>query len=69
MLPYGDRVSLRRTVGFGDIVPEHPKFFMASSVYIFFGLSLVSMVINVFAELLQSTLEEARATVGIVEDY
>ena len=56
-------------MGFGDIVPEHPKFFMASSVYIFFGLSLVSMVINVFAELLHSTLEEARATVGIVEDY
>ncbi|KAI0227336.1 TWiK family of potassium channels protein 18 [Lamellibrachia satsuma] len=56
------------TVGFGDIVPEHPKYFMASSVYLFFGLALVSMVINVFAELLQATLEEARATVGIMTD-
>ena len=41
---------------------------MASSVYVFFGLSLVSMVINVFAEMLQTTLEEARATVGIATE-
>jgi len=35
------------TIGFGDVVPDHPKYFMASSVYMVVGLSLLAMIINV----------------------
>lgn len=38
------------TIGFGDILPAHQKFFVVSSVYMFVGLSLVSMCINVAIE-------------------
>ena len=47
------------TIGFGDIVPHHPKFFIASSVYMLFGLSLVAMVINVVMENLNATINKA----------
>ncbi|ESO07020.1 hypothetical protein HELRODRAFT_76875 [Helobdella robusta] len=32
------------TIGFGDVTPDHPKFFLASFVYILMGLSLIAMV-------------------------
>jgi len=35
------------TIGFGDVVPDHPKYFIASSVYVLVGLALLAMIINV----------------------
>ncbi|KAI0207252.1 TWiK family of potassium channels protein 18, partial [Lamellibrachia satsuma] len=32
------------TIGFGDVLPDHPKRFMAAFVYLLFGLSLVAML-------------------------
>ena len=46
------------TIGFGDLVPEHPKFFLISSIYILFGLALVAMVINVLIEFFTETIEQ-----------
>ena len=45
------------TIGFGDLVPQHPKFFLLSSIYILFGLALVAMVITVLMEFFDETLE------------
>ena len=47
------------TIGFGDVLPEHPKYFMASSIYVLLGLSLVAMVINVVMEVVSSTIQTA----------
>lgn len=44
-------------IGFGDIVPAHPKFFLASSAYLLFGLALVAMVINVIMEAINKAAE------------
>lgn len=52
------------TIGFGDLVPEHPKYFLASSVYILLGLSLVAMVINVIMEFFNDTFHKAKQKVG-----
>ena len=52
------------TIGFGDIIPDHPKFFMASSFYILFGLALIAMVINVVMETVNSTIDYAKDKVG-----
>lgn len=38
------------TIGFGDITPAHTKFFIVSSIYVFIGLALVSMCINVLID-------------------
>ncbi|KAK3590222.1 hypothetical protein CHS0354_041286 [Potamilus streckersoni] len=46
------------TIGLGDIVPAHPKFFVISSVYVFIGLSLVSMCVNVAIEFFSKTAKE-----------
>ena len=43
---YFTAISLS-TIGLGDVVPDHPKYFMASSVYLFVGLALLAMCINV----------------------
>lgn len=51
------------TIGFGDVVPAHPKFFLASSVYLLFGLALVAMVINVIMEAVKDTISKATDTV------
>lgn len=60
------------TIGFGDVLPEHPKYFLLSSVYVLIGLSLVAMVINVIMEAMtmkldraQKNLAEIARTVGI----
>jgi len=44
------------TIGFGDVVPDHPKFFMASSVYILIGLALLAMIINVIMVAMHLTI-------------
>jgi hypothetical protein len=51
------------TVGFGDIIPEHPRYFLASSIYILLGLSLVAMVITVIMEVVSDTIDKAKVQV------
>ena len=46
------------TIGFGDVTPSHPKFFLSSSFYILFGLALVAMVINVLMDFFKVTIEK-----------
>jgi len=48
------------TIGFGDVVPEHPKYLMATSVYLLFGLALIAMVVNVVMEAVDSTIAKAK---------
>ena len=48
------------TIGFGDVVPEHPKNFMATGVYLLFGLALIAMVVNVVMETVDSTIAKAK---------
>ena len=51
------------TIGFGDVLPEHPKRFMASFIYLLFGLSLVAMLINVIMEVVMNTIDTAKTRV------
>ena len=51
------------TIGFGDVLPNHPKRFLASFVYLLIGLSLVAMVINVIMEVLADTIDVAKQKV------
>jgi len=53
------------TIGFGDVVPDHPKFFIASSVYVLIGLALLSMIINVFMVAMHVTI--TKATTRVIE--
>ena len=55
------------TIGFGDLVPTHPKFFLLSSIYILFGLALVAMVINVLMEFFTETIQTVREHIHIPE--
>lgn len=48
------------TIGFGDVLPEHPKFFLLVSIYIFVGLSFISMVVNVLMDAMAEKLDEAQ---------
>ena len=41
------------TIGFGDLVPNHPKFFLLTIIYIFFGLALISTGFTVLQQVLQ----------------
>ena len=52
------------TIGFGDVLPAHPKFFILSSFFIFIGLSLVSMCINVAIEFFSETANKAKEKMG-----
>jgi Ion channel len=47
------------TIGLGDVVPQHTKFFMMTSLYIFIGLALVAMVINVVMEEMNVAIAKA----------
>ena len=47
------------TIGLGDVTPTHRKFFILSSIYILFGLTLVSFVINTLLLQAQKTLKQA----------
>lgn len=57
------------TIGFGDYVPNHPMFMMASIVYLVFGLALTSMCINVVQLKLSDSFRQAsskiRETIGL----
>ncbi|XP_076103228.1 potassium channel subfamily K member 18-like [Mytilus galloprovincialis] len=48
------------TIGFGDVVPEHPKYFLISAIYLFMGLSLVSMCVNVGIEFFTVQIDKAK---------
>jgi len=48
------------TIGFGDVVPDHPKNLMATGVYLVFGLALIAMVVNVVMEAVDSTIARAK---------
>jgi len=48
------------TIGFGDVVPNHPKNFMATSVYLLLGLALIAMVVTVVMETVDSTIAKAK---------
>lgn len=53
------------TIGFGDVLPEHPNFFLLSCVYTFLGLALVSMTVNVIVEFLAKTIDRAKEKVDL----
>ena len=50
--------------GFGDLVPEHPIFMMATFIYLLFGLALTSMCINVVQEKLSAIFQKAKMQLG-----
>ncbi|XP_026475853.1 LOW QUALITY PROTEIN: potassium channel subfamily K member 18-like [Ctenocephalides felis] len=52
------------TIGFGDFVPQHPIYMMASIVYLVFGLALTSMCINVVQVKLSDSFRQASAKIG-----
>ncbi|XP_076363932.1 potassium channel subfamily K member 18-like isoform X2 [Tachypleus tridentatus] len=52
------------TIGFGDYVPDHPIYMMATFIYLLFGLALTSMCINVVQEKLSATFEKAKVRIG-----
>lgn len=52
------------TIGFGDYVPDHPMYMMATFIYLLFGLALTSMCINVVQEKLSATFEMAKLRIG-----
>lgn len=52
------------TIGFGDYVPNHPIYMMASIIYLIFGLSLTSMCINVVQVKLSDSFRHASAKIG-----
>ena len=54
------------TIGFGDVVPNHPYYFMVTSIYILLGLSLVAMVINIYREFVSTTLDKAQGTMWLI---
>ena len=54
------------TIGFGDLTPAHPKFFISSSVYIFVGLTLVSLVINTIIDTLKKGMKKAKAAPAVI---
>lgn len=60
------------TIGFGDYVPNHPMFMMASIIYLVFGLALTSMCINVVQLKLSDSFRQAsskiRETIGLTEE-
>ena len=52
------------TIGLGDVLPKNDTLFLMSSVYIFIGLALVSMVITVLIEFFSKTIEEVKKKVA-----
>lgn len=52
------------TIGFGDVLPAHQHFFVVSSVYMYIGLSLVSMCINVAIEYFNVVAIKAKRKMG-----
>ncbi|XP_033756807.1 potassium channel subfamily K member 9-like [Pecten maximus] len=56
------------TIGFGDILPAHPKYFLISGIYLFIGLSLISMCINVGIEFFTKTMKKAKKRMNKAKD-
>lgn len=56
------------TIGFGDIVPGQPEYFLVSSIYLFLGLALVSMCINVGVDYLNVTIDKAKIQMDKARD-
>ncbi|XP_069140159.1 potassium channel subfamily K member 18-like [Argopecten irradians] len=56
------------TIGFGDILPAHPKYFLISGVYLFIGLSLISMCINVGIEFFTIQMKRAKKRMNKAKD-
>ncbi|XP_023227548.1 TWiK family of potassium channels protein 18-like [Centruroides sculpturatus] len=52
------------TIGFGDYSPAHPRYMMATFIYLLFGLALTSMCINVIQEKLSATFQKAKLRLG-----
>lgn len=50
------------TIGFGDVLPTHAKYFISSFAYLLLGLSLVAMVVNVIKEYFYEKLERKEST-------
>ncbi|XP_064631204.1 TWiK family of potassium channels protein 18-like isoform X2 [Lineus longissimus] len=61
---YGDALYFlfvsMSTIGFGDFVPENQEFFLASSLLVLFGLSLVSMTITVLVDYIADLYKKAK---------
>lgn len=55
------------TIGFGDITPAHTKYFMVTSLYVFVGLALVSMCINVIIDFYILSLKLAVHQMDVVK--
>ncbi|CRL08506.1 CLUMA_CG021285, isoform B [Clunio marinus] len=51
------------TIGFGDLVPTHPIYMMASIIYLIFGLALTSMCINVVQVKLSDHFRQASSKI------
>ena len=49
------------TIGFGDVLPAYPALMILTSLYVFVGLGVCSMVINVIVEVLQRLMVSAQA--------
>jgi len=45
------------TIGFGDVLPAYPALMILTSLYVFVGLGVCSMVINVIVEVLQQQMQ------------
>ena len=56
------------TIGFGDFMPAHKKYFLALFIYLFLGLALVSMVINSLIVYGQKGVEELGNILDIDDD-
>lgn len=52
------------TIGFGDLVPQHPKRMIGTFAYLLFGLALTSMCINVVQEKIHATFLRAKMQIG-----
>lgn len=52
------------TIGFGDLVPQHPKRMIGTFIYLLFGLALTSMCINVVQEKIHATFLKAKMQIG-----
>ncbi|XP_054155552.1 potassium channel subfamily K member 2-like [Oppia nitens] len=52
------------TIGFGDFVPSNQNVLLAAFIYLFFGLALTSMCINVVQIKLSATFQRAKLLVG-----
>lgn len=52
------------TIGFGDLVPQHPKRMVGTFIYLLFGLALTSMCVQVVQATIHATFLRARIHIG-----